>query len=186
MRAVSDWERDRRRGMSQFEREEEDAKSSQSVGCFFLVLAGALVLWNLYQVAQIANSASWSKTAGRVVASGTVPGPGSLASYITYAEVSYSYKVAERQYKSSTLRWGSDYRLTRAGATEEAARYPFGAEVDVYYDPDSPSDAVLEPGFNHHVVFDIVGSLLLMGLAFVVVNFIFERAAKVLMRHTSG
>jgi len=130
----------RRRGPfeSRYEYEESSAKDTQfNAGCFFLVVAGALVLWNLYQAIEM----------------------------------------------SSNLHWASNFRLTRAGAQEEVARYPAGAEVTVYYDPDFPGTAVLQPGFNRHFVFDIVVGLLIIALAFLAMNAAFAQAAKVLMRY---
>lgn len=173
--------------MSSYELEEEDAKSTQAwAGGLFLLLATALVLWNLYQAMEMSNSESWSKTAGRVIASGTLPGTGPFSSITNYADVTYTYSVSERQFTGHNLRWGSNYRLSLASAREEAGRYPVGAEVTVYYDPDSPKMAVLEPGFNRHFVFDLVGGLLLIGLAFVAMNTAFAYAAKILMRHDSS
>lgn len=184
---MSEWNRIRRRGMSSYEREEEDAQSTQAwAGGFFLIVAGALVLWNLYQAMEMSNSESWSKTTGRIISSGTAPGPGFLANHITYPEVAYTYMARERQFTSSNLHWASNFRLTRAGAVQEAARYPAGAEVTVYYDPDFAGTAVLEPGFNRHFAFDILAGLLLIALAFLAMNAVFAYAAKILMRHTSS
>lgn len=173
--------------MSQYERQEEDAKSTQAgAGGFFLLVAGALVLWNLYSAIEMSNSESWSKTSGRIISSSTAPGPGFLANYVTYPEVAYTYMARERQFTSSNLHWASNFRLTRAGAVQEATRYPARAEVTVYYDPDFPGTAVLEPGFNRHFLFDIVAGLLVIALAFLATNAVFAYAAKILMRHTSG
>ncbi len=175
--------RGHRRWLSDYERKEWNARSAQEWGAgFFLVVAGALVLWNLYSAVEMANSQGWSKTTGRITASGTTSGPGFLASYITYPEVAYTYKAREQVLQSRNLHWASNFRLTRAGAMEEAARYPAGAEVAVYYDPDFPGTAVLEPGFNRHFAFDIVAGLLIIALAFLAMNAAFAYAAKILMR----
>ncbi len=173
--------------MSHSERQVDDAQSLQSwAGGFFLLVAGGLVLWNLYQAVEMSNSEGWTKTSGRITASGTAPGPGFLANYLTYPEVSYTYAARQQQFRSSNLHWASNFRLTRSGAKQEAARYPAGAEVTVYHDPDFPGTAVLQPGFNRHFLFDLVGGLLLIGLAFLAMNAAFAYAAKILMRHTSG
>ncbi len=81
---------------------------------------------------------------------------------------------------------GSQYHLTLAAAAEITARYPIGTKVEVYYDPLTPGDAVLERGFNRHLVFDILLSLVVVGLGFVVVNVLLERAAKERMRFDSS
>ncbi|MGH9554701.1 MAG: DUF3592 domain-containing protein [Terriglobales bacterium] len=170
-----------------YERNQRRAEEAGlNTGCFFVVLLLGLVLWHTYQVSRIWESESWLKTAGRVVSSRSVPGTGPFSSYTDYADVAYVYTVAEREYKSRNLRWGSDYRLTRAGAAEEAARYPVYAEVEVYYDPDAPSDSVLERGFNRHFLFDVLLSLILISLAFVLMNLVFARTAKARMRYDSS
>ncbi len=168
----------------QYDRDEDQAKSTQAwVGCLFLVLAGALVLWSLYQAMEMSNSEGWSKTSGRIITSGAAPGSGFFTQYTTYPEVAYTYTVREQEFKSHNLHWASNFRLTRAGAEAEVARYPAGAEVTVYYDPDFPGTAVLQPGFNRHFFFDIVAGLLIIALAFWAMNVAFAQAAKVLMRY---
>ncbi|MGH9576173.1 MAG: DUF3592 domain-containing protein, partial [Terriglobales bacterium] len=168
-----------------YERKKRTAEETgMNTGCLFVLLLLGLAVWHIYQVSRIWESESWLKTAGRVVSSDSVPG--TFASFTTYADVVYTYTVKERAYKSQNLRWGSEYRLTRAGAAEEAARYPVYAEVEVYYDPDAPSDSVLERGFNRHFAFDILLSLILIVLAFLLMNLVFERTAKDRMRYDSS
>ncbi len=170
---------------SRYERKAKRVQEAgQTTGCIFVLLVLGLGVWNLYQTALLVQSQAWKKTTGRVVASRSVPGE--FASFIHYGEVQYAYTVEKHGHSSQNVRWGSGYQLTRAGAAAEAARYAVGAEVEVYYDPDAPSDAVLERGLNRHIVFDILASLIVVGLAFLVTNVVFARAAKERMRYDSS
>ena len=60
--------------------------------------------------------------------------------------VAYAYRVGNADYHSSTLTWGG---VALHGDSDSAAavtrKYPVGAGVSVHYDPDDPSNAVLEP-----------------------------------------
>ncbi len=61
--------------------------------------------------------------------------------------VSYSYTVGGQQYVGATIRAGED-RLgplhTKRSASAVVARYPPGARVAVFYDPNDPSRSALE------------------------------------------
>lgn len=170
---------------AQYERKARRAQEAGQVpGCLFVLLVLGLGAWHLYEISRIVESQSWKKTTGRVVSSTSVPG--TLASFTTYPEVAYTYAVNQREYNSQNLHGGSEYRLTRAGAAAEAARYPVGAEVEVYYDPEAPSDAILDRGLNRHYVFDVLLSLAVVGLAFLVTNVVFAEAAKERMKYDSS
>jgi hypothetical protein len=61
-------------------------------------------------------------------------------------DLRYAYRVGKRDYigTSATLAWTPIYGL-RDQAETEASKYRPGAPVTVYYDPDRPRIAVLEP-----------------------------------------
>ena len=155
--------------------------AGQTTGCLFVLLVIALGGWHMYQLTRVWESSDWQKSTGLVVSSTSVPG--TLVSFVSYPEVEYTYTVKEQRYKSQNLAWGSAYRLTRTGAAQAAARYPVGTQVDIYYDPDAPSDAVLDRSLNRHFAFDILLSLIVVGLAFLVMNVVFASAAKERMKY---
>jgi hypothetical protein len=170
---------------TQYERKARRAQNAgQTTGCVFVLLVLGLGGWHIYEISRIVESQSWKKTTGLVVASTSEPG--TLASFTTYPQVTYAYSVDKYGYSSKTLHWGSEYRLTHAGAAAEAARYPLGAEVEVYYDPEAPSEAVLDRGVNRHYLFDVLLSLAVVGLAFLVTNVVFAEAAKERMKYDSS
>jgi hypothetical protein len=66
--------------------------------------------------------------------------------YRYQVDLRYAYKVNKRDYigTSATLAWTPVYGL-REQAEAEASKYKPGAPVTVYYDPERPGNAVLEP-----------------------------------------
>jgi hypothetical protein len=60
----------------------------------------------------------------------------------------YEYVVNGRRYEGDRIRAGQEGFSARWRATAILTRYQIGTEVTVYYDPDDPGRAVLEPGWN--------------------------------------
>jgi hypothetical protein len=72
-------------------------------------------------------------------------GHGSFAVYL--ASIEYHYTVAGTLYRSRRVNF-KGYVPYLEKAHRIAASYPPGAEVDVWYDPRDPRQAVLEPGIG--------------------------------------
>ena len=60
-----------------------------------------------------------------------------------FPHVTYTYEVNGKTYHSSNIMAGGEIGGLNVEST--LARYPQGAQVTVYYDPQNPKDAVLEP-----------------------------------------
>lgn len=113
------------------------------------------------------------QTSGSVLESGvealTVPDDSTgHAGFV--ARVSYTYQVAGREFRSQ--RWSPRVPVdaSEAAARQRIHRYPPGALVRVYYNPDDPADAVLETGRRLAWLL-LVGAaaLILLGLLLVLV-----------------
>lgn len=63
------------------------------------------------------------------------------------ADIDYRYSVEDKEYRSSTIAFGG--RVSSSSSSSAYAitkRYPVGQQVPVYYEPQKPENAVLEPG----------------------------------------
>ena len=66
---------------------------------------------------------------------------------ISYSvRVKYSYTVEGSNYEGNTVGFGTMSHNERSDAQEELKSYPKGKTIDVYYDPENPSDSVLNKG----------------------------------------
>lgn len=122
-----------------------------------LVLLGAagLLFWMASRAGDLASrSASWPQTIGTVERSGVHDawvkrGPASVLLYS--ARVLYTYEANDAPHRSSRIGFSDEYLGTpgdsgRARAEAQAAQWPVGAKVPVFYDPEHPSEAALVPG----------------------------------------
>jgi hypothetical protein len=118
---------------------------------------------------KVAQAASWPSTMGTVTYSSIEWRRGSEGQSVAYPVVQYAYKVMGQMFEGRKVMPGPETGGT--GAHKVVERYPAGAQVMVYYDPNNPSDAVLErsmPGFIKWLwVALIVTDLFLCGMAVV-------------------
>jgi hypothetical protein len=121
-------------------------------GMGFFALAGVMLLALLRAARRQAAAASrWPVTTGRIVTS-TVEhyrsrvGGARSGTVTTFYEpvVEYSYRVDGREYHSTRLSFGGRVAGSEELAQAKAAQYPAGTEVVVHYDPDNPTNAVLD------------------------------------------
>lgn len=133
-----------------------------------LLVDGILLGIILVTRRKVAQAASWQSTMGTVTFS-TVERRSSGDSTANYPVVHYTYQVMGQTLQGSKVMPGPEVGGT--GAHKVVERYPAGAQVMVYYDPNNPSDAVLErsmPGFIKWLwVALIVTDLFLCGMAVV-------------------
>ena len=109
---------------------------------FVLVILNVIFLAILFFMRRrMAVVSQWPSTMGTVVNSYLERRSSSDGS-TNYPVVQYSYQVGGQMYQSSKLAPGPEVGGTGAGKV--VARYPAGAQVMVFYDPQKPSDAVLE------------------------------------------
>lgn len=58
-------------------------------------------------------------------------------------KIRYEYRVGDKVYESSTIRFGVAVSM-KGAVTEEVQRFPFGKEVAVYYDAANPASSTLD------------------------------------------
>jgi hypothetical protein len=90
---------------------------------------------------RMATVSQWPATMGNVIGS-SIERRSSEDGYTDYPVVQYSYQVGGQAYQSYKLAPGPEVGGT--GARKVVAKYPAGAQVMVFYDPQNPAEAVLE------------------------------------------
>lgn len=112
------------------------------IGCTFLLMNGIFLGIIVSTQRKMNAMQSWSSTMGTVSNSYLERRRSSKGGSVNYPVVQYSYQVGGQAYRGSKIAPGMEVGGTGAGKVVE--RYPAGAQVMVFYDPQNPSDAVLE------------------------------------------
>ena len=114
--------------------------------CWIIVLVGAALMWKGARIQLKAQRAkSWPSVLGKVLES-------SMRAVLdnrgrTYqAYILYEYAVGGVTHRSDVWRLGVGSSSFTKASTRAVERYPAGTAVTVFFDPDNPADAILEPG----------------------------------------
>jgi hypothetical protein len=125
----------------------------------FILLGGWILFLGIRNLSRAVGSRHWPRTAAIVAQSGSraetqhtdYRGRGSSTMYS--ADIRFRYKVDGREYTTGVLHFG---QIAGSGDSSDAElrrfRYPLGSEVTVAYNPDAPSIAAAEPGFDSEVL----------------------------------
>lgn len=111
------------------------------VGFVFLILNVVFLAVIYFMRRKMAQVSQWPSTMGTVQMS-TIERRSSDDGYTDYPVVQYSYQVNGQAYQSTKRAPGPEVGGT--GARGVIAKYPVGAQVMVFYNPQNHSDAVLE------------------------------------------
>ncbi|HKY55001.1 MAG TPA: DUF3592 domain-containing protein [Anaerolineales bacterium] len=110
---------------------------------FVLLILNAVFLGVIFFMRRrMATVSQWPSTMGTVNSSYLERRSSSEGGSTNYPVVHYSYQVGGQSYQGTKLAPGPEVGGTGAG--KAVARYPEGAQVMVFYNPENPSDAVLE------------------------------------------
>lgn len=112
-----------------------------SIGCVLLILNAVFLGVIFFMRRRMAVVSQWPSTMGTVMMS-TVDRRSTSEGYTDYPVVQYSYQVGGQSYQSYKLAPGPEIGGT--GARKVVGRYPAGAQVMVFYNPQNASDSVLE------------------------------------------
>lgn len=123
---------------------------TMTFGYFVLIAGGVLVavvvLATVVKLIEVRKAARWPTTHGKVVVSKSearsVKGTANTPRTGNFARVEYEYQVKGRKLRGKRVSIGEEAPDFRVVETLE--RYPLGARVTVYYDPQDPAKAVLE------------------------------------------
>lgn len=116
------------------------------------LLLGALALilgaeaYRLYR--RGLQAARWPTASGRITGAELEEGPmmGRFVRTVSHrAAITYAYQVGGREWRSKRVFFGDEAFATGTAARDRVRKYEPESTVQVYYDPDDPSQAVLEP-----------------------------------------
>lgn len=145
---------DRKRQPSQ----QQGRKRWFSTAQILFVIGAGLFLYGANTLATAWRSPSWPIADGKIFHSSTRVAPGGHR-----AQLWYEYHVNGTRYVAENFRVGGNTSPFEDVAKGAAARYPNGRAVKVYYNPNYPSEAVLDPGVWYgNFVFPAVGIVLLL------------------------
>jgi hypothetical protein len=127
--------------------------------CAFISLIGlGLILIGAFDLHKASRAKTWPTAEGRILSSSLRErNDGEGTSY--EVAILYEYFVNGRAHRSDVWRVRPGSSSFTKAATAAVERYPVGAAVTVYFNPEDPADAMLEPG-------KISWSLIFGGLAF--------------------
>lgn len=133
-----------------------------------LVLAFASLALGIYSLCGFNESATkcgWPTTIGAVYEI-------SKGSKYSYPEVFYSYGINGKEYTSHSVVPGRNFLF-------DQSKYQKGTQVEVHYDPNKPSSAMLEPGNLTEIYGAFVLAVFFMMVAgFILSNYLATRLAE--------
>lgn len=141
---------------------DEDKKVVKKFSITLVLIAGVVIgLYGAWSVYLGYVSKSWPSTNGIIIDSYLA---GSTRVIGRKAFIQYEYFVDEQRHTGRLISYTwkcIDYH----GAIEIMRAYPLDAEVDVYYDPDNPRDAVLRTELSGRISWLFVFSTLTILIA---------------------
>jgi hypothetical protein len=145
----------------------------QIIPLLFSVIAAWMLGREILLLRRGKQSETWPFTEGEVVSSHVKSRHDSDGDTSYSAAVRYEYEVNGTTYVSRTISFGSKLYFGRFSAEEVVATYPVGEKVTVYYDPNHPKIATLEPGISggSFVVLGLSAVFLVAGLWFLMSTF---------------
>jgi len=114
---------------------------------FFICMALSWFTFSVYGDVKAVQSLFWPSIEGSVISGSVETSHGSKGASKSKPVIHYSFSVNGVEYKSnrysSTVARGSSF-----WAKEVIDRHPAGSAITVYYNPDDPSNSMLDPGFQ--------------------------------------
>src|ERR1017187_10930830 len=124
-----------------------------AAGVCLLIFGG--ILFNLLRLrGQMQAASNWDKIEGVIIVSEVEEPPAHVSDDLNDATpvILYRYRAGGQDLESDRIRIGGQPLTTRVLAGRLVARYPVGARVDVYVDPNDPKNALLEPRRQDNIV----------------------------------
>ena len=135
-----------------------------------------LVFWHFWRARQLTlQTKFWVKTRGRVTHC-----EWTICGHSIWPKINYSYQVGERDYTGEyffldTAHNDPNSKYARLIAYKAANAYKQNEDIDVYYDPDRPEQAVLDTTIPRKI------NLILGFIAVLIVLHVIIRVSKLLL-----
>jgi hypothetical protein len=156
-----------------------EKKTSYFLGFLFLTIFSIGCFWIGMNFIQDASQAQdWPTTDG-VITYSAVDSHSSHDGNLYAPNVQYTYTVNGVKYSSNGIIFGTISTSDGGYANEMVNRYYVGKTVTVYYNPENPSDALLEPGIMWIYYLPIVFGLILLLIGIVLLIFVIKRRSGV-------
>ncbi|MFP3852882.1 MAG: DUF3592 domain-containing protein [Anaerolineales bacterium] len=143
----------------------------QFFGAVWLLFSVFLMIRGIIEL-QETGVESWPNTIGRIVDSQVLSAEGAPGEPPTWwLELRYSYELDGEQYQGRRIKSGGPVLVQNKSYVEESAgKYPVGKRISVYYNPDDPSEAVLEKGSSRGWLFIALGVLIFLSIVAVTIG----------------
>lgn len=101
---------------------------------------------NQQSMAQRQQAQNWASVTGTILMSSVQTSHSGTGGASVYPVIVYQYEVNGKTYQSQTVRVGDKYLKVNipSQAQKTVDKYPIGAKVTVYYDPNNPAECALE------------------------------------------
>ncbi len=121
----------------------------------FLLLGLSCVVIGTWKATIGLKAKSWPKAVGRIIISKAEPLRANQKIRIAASCISldYIYLVGDKIYDGHNLDSGWSCFSSPKRVKEILKKYPTGKKVYVYYNPNNPSQSLLEPGLNWSIYF---------------------------------
>ncbi len=141
------------------------------ITAIFLIAVGlSQIIRTLIYITKWQDSRNWLETTGRITRSDvrgfSLISQGRTRFRLRFApEIEYEYTVNLVSYNSKQLYWMQNFvRKSFGGADDIASEYPVGKIIQVYYNPDSPEEAVSNTKRSVNLWWTLGESLLELGI----------------------
>jgi hypothetical protein len=111
----------------------------------FVVISAVLFVYQKKQLALREKSKAWPTAEATITSASTDKRQNSDNSITHIANLTYAYRVGNRDYQSDRIVFGGNLEGTLQEVTAFMESHAVGTKGPVYYDPKDPANAILNP-----------------------------------------
>ena len=151
----------------------------------FLAIGFGLLGYSLWMIKRSSEVALWPNTPGKLVHCELTQRTASKGGTVYEVVVNYQYNVAGQDYTSTRLAFGYNSSTGREGHSGVYEKLSRAREIEVRYDPNDPSSAVLSYGTHRSIQFMLAFAItwLVFIAGFCVIWYIASQPDHILMQN---